>query len=261
MTIDVIALPGGIMPAALRYGQLASSLGNEVKLHFKDLEVYARELPPAGYSVAMEVDAVTRFADSLGLDRFHLLGYSGGGLVSLAFAGAHPGRLLSLALFEPASVPGRLSAEEEELDGRLRAAVAGLDGAEFMRAFVGTQLRPGVAMPAPAGPPPPWMRSRPAGIAAMMVAFGEHRFDRASLRECRFPVFLAYGDQTGEVEEIRAAVLGRLLPDVHIRRLSGVHHFAPPEQIYGPEHVDELRNLWARAGMDHDSETTKNRSK
>ena len=44
MTTDVIALPGGIMPAALRYGALASALGDEVKLHFKDLEVYAQEL-------------------------------------------------------------------------------------------------------------------------------------------------------------------------------------------------------------------------
>jgi len=261
MTIDVIALPGGIMPAALRYGPLAFALGDEVKLHFKDLEVYAQEQPPAGYTVAMEVDGVKRFADSLGLDRFHLLGYSGGGFVSLAFAGAHPGRLLSLALFEPAAVPGGMSAEEEELDGQLRAAVAGLDGAEFMGAFVGSQLRPGVAMSAPAGPPPPWMRNRPAGIAALMVALGEHRFDRAWLRECRFPVFLAYGDQTGEGEEIRAAVLGRLLPDVHIRRFSGIHHFVPPEQIYGPEHVGELRNLWARAGNDDDSDKTKNRSK
>jgi len=261
MTVDVIALPGGVMPAALRYAALASAPGDEVKLHFKDLEVYATEQPPVGYSVAMEVDAVNRFADSLGLDRFHLLGYSGGGFVSLAFAGTHPGRLLSLALFEPASVPGRLSEEEEELDGRLRAAVAGLDGAEFMRAFVGSQLRPGVALPAPAGPPPPWMRNRPAGIAALMAAFGEHRFDRASLRECRFPVFLAYGDQTSDAEEIRAAVLGRLLPDVHIRRFSGLHHFAPPEEIYGPEHVRELRNLWARAGTDHVSEKAADHSK
>ncbi|GAC1643748.1 MAG: hypothetical protein NVS9B11_13540 [Candidatus Dormibacteraceae bacterium] len=54
----------------------------------------------------MEVEAIKRFADSLGLARFHLLGYSGGGFMSLAFAGAHPRRLLSLALFEPASVPG-----------------------------------------------------------------------------------------------------------------------------------------------------------
>src|SRR5260370_15036314 len=122
MTIDVIALPGGVMPAAMRYGALASALGDKVKVHFKDLEVYAGPEPPRGYSVAMEIDGLATFADSLNLDRFHLLGYSGGGYVSLAFAGAHPGRLLSLALFEPASVPGKFSPEKEQLDSRLTAA-------------------------------------------------------------------------------------------------------------------------------------------
>jgi pimeloyl-ACP methyl ester carboxylesterase len=247
MIIDVIALPGGVMPAAMRYGALASALGDEVKLHFKDLEVYAEPEPPRGYSVAMEVDALARFADSLKLDRFHLLGYSGGGYVSLAFAGAHPGRLLSLALFEPASVPGKLSAEEAQFDNRLRTALKGLEGADFVSSFITVQLRPGVTAPPPAGPPPPWMRNRPAGIAALMEAFGTHPFDRARLRECRFPVFLAHGDQTGEQEEIRASVLARLLLDVHIRRFSGVHHFVPPEKIYTPEHVGELMNLWSRA--------------
>jgi pimeloyl-ACP methyl ester carboxylesterase len=248
MTIHVIALPGGVMPAALRYGALASALGDEVELHSKDLEVYAGPEPPREYSVAMEVAALGRFADSLKLDRFHLLGYSGGGFVSLAFAGAHPGRLRSLALFEPASVPGKLSAEEAEFDSRLRAAVKGLEGADFMRAFITIQLRPGIAAPPPPpGPPPPWMQTRPAGIAALMKAFGAHPFERAWLRECRFPVFLAHCDQTGEQEEVRAGVLGRLLPDVHIRRFDGVHHFVPPEQIYTPEHVAELMNLWTRA--------------
>src|SRR5438270_472775 len=96
------------------------------------------------------------------------------------------------------------------------------------------------------GPPPPWMRQRPAGIAAMMAAFVEYRFDRERLRECRFPVFYGYGDLTGEQEEIRASVLARLLPDVHIRRFSGVHHFVSPEQIYAGDHVRALQGLWAR---------------
>ncbi len=248
MTIDVIALPGGVMPAAMRYAALAAALGEDVRLHPKDLEVYAADEPPAAYSVAMEVAALARFAASLQLDRFHLLGYSGGGFISLAFAGAHPDRLLSLALFEPAAVPGRLSSREEELDRSLRAALAGRTGSEFMRAFMATQLRPGVTLEPPAGSPPPWMRSRPAGIAAMMEAFPKHPFDRASLRQCRFPIFFGYGDQSGEQEEVRAAVLGGVLPDVHIRRFSGIHHFVPPERIYGPEHVSELRNLWLRFG-------------
>jgi len=247
MTLQVIALPGGVMPAELRYASLAAALGEEVKLHLKDLEVYAGEEPPAGYSVGHEVEALARFADSLGLARFHLLGYSGGGFVSLAFAGGHPDRLLSLALFEPAAVPGRLSAEEASLEGRLRAALAGLSGPDFMRAFVSLQVRPGVELSQPAGPVPPWMRKRPAGLAAMLAAFGEHRFDREWLRECNFPVLYGYGDLTGEQEEVKTGVLARLLPDVQVRRFTGVHHFVAPEQIYTAEHVQALRDLWARS--------------
>src|SRR5260370_38485313 len=115
----------------------------------------------------MEIDGLATFADSRNLDRFHLLGYSGGGYVSLAFAGAHPGRLLSLALFEPASVPGKLSPEEEQFDSRLSAAVHGLQGADFIRAFMPTQLRPGARRPPPpAGPPPPRIPNRPARTGA-----------------------------------------------------------------------------------------------
>ncbi|MBJ7600477.1 MAG: alpha/beta hydrolase [Candidatus Nephthysia bennettiae] len=249
MTVPVIALPGGVMPAAMRYAPLASALGDEAQFHIKDLEVYAEQEPPAGYSIDLEIEGLARFANSLRLDRFHLLGYSGGGFVSLAFAGAHPDRLLSLALFEPASVPGDLCAEEARHNAQLRTALAGLDGPEFMRAFMSVQVRPGVEIPPPSGPPPPWMRNRPAGIAAMMAALGEHRFDRARFRECRFPVFLGYGDLTGAQEEVMAAILGRLLPDVHIRRFSGIHHFVPPEQIYTTDHVHALRNLWARAAV------------
>ena len=109
MTVQVIALPGGVMPAAQRYASLAGTVGERVQLHPKDLEVYSGEEPPPDYSIQMEVEAVARFADSLSLSRFHLLAYSGGGFVSLAFAGAHPERLLSLGLFEPASIPGELS--------------------------------------------------------------------------------------------------------------------------------------------------------
>jgi pimeloyl-ACP methyl ester carboxylesterase len=238
------------MPAAVRYASLAGALAGQADLHVKDLEVYAGPgTPPPGYSIEREVEALARFADGLGLDRFHLLGYSGGGFVSLAFAGTHPDRLLSLALFEPAGVPGPRGPEETGYTGRLRAALTGLDGPEFLAAFTRLQVRDGVEVPPPAGPPPPWMHTRPAGLAAMMAAFERYRFDRDLLRGCRFPVFLGYGDQTGGYEEAKAAVLARLLPDVHLRRFTGVHHFVPPEQIYTDEHVGELRRLWARTAV------------
>lgn len=248
MTIHVVAMPGGVNPAELRYAPVQAALGDAVRLHWKDLEVYAGDTPPPGYSIQMEIDGLARFADSLGFERFHLLGYSGGGFVSLAFAGAHPERLRSLALFEPASVPGPLSHDEAVLAKRLNEQLQGLDGEAFMRAFVTLQLRPGVVMPPPPpGPPPPWMAKRPAGLAAMMGAFPAHPFDRDLLRRCTAPVFVGHGALTGEQEEIRAGVLARLLPDVHVRRFDGVHHFVPPDKLYTPEHLQELRELWAKA--------------
>ena len=246
MNPQVIALPGGVMPAAQRYAPLTAALGGAADLHLKDLEVYAGEEPPPGYSIELEVAALARFADSLGLDRFHLAGYSGGGFVAVAFAGTHPERLLSLALFEPAAVPGPLSGEESELAGRLRESLAGLTGADFMRSFMQEQVRPGVRLEPPAGPPPPWMRSRPAGLAAMMAAFAAYGFDRERLRDCEFPVFVGHGELSGVQEEVRMGVLARLLPDVRIRRFPGIHHFVPAEQLYTAEHVALLRETWAR---------------
>lgn len=209
----------------------------------------AGDAPAPGYSIDLEVEALARFADGLGLAQFHLLGYSGGGFVSLAFAGTHPDRLLSLALFEPASVPGDLSPDEERFAARLRTGLAGLDGPSLMWEFTRLQLRDGVQSPPPAGPPPPWMGNRPAGLAAMMAAFQRYQFDRTRLCGCQFPLFFAYGDLTGEQEQVRAAVLARLLPDLHIRRFTGLHHFVPPEQIYRTDHVEQLRRLWTQAAV------------
>src|ERR671936_1429952 len=178
MNYPIIALPGGVMPAAIRYAPLQSALGSDTKVHTKDLEVYAAEAPPANYTIDLELAALERFADKLSADRFHLVGYSGGGFVSLAFAGAHPDRLLSLAVFEPARVPGDLSPEEAALDRDIRQALADLKGMDYMRTFFTRQVRPGVHLEPPSGPPEPWMRNRPAGIAAMMDTFVAYEFDR-----------------------------------------------------------------------------------
>jgi len=59
---------------------------------------------------------VLRTAEEFGFERFHLVGYSGGGASSVAFAAKHPGRLLSLALLEPAWMGNdELSPEEQEV--------------------------------------------------------------------------------------------------------------------------------------------------
>src|SRR2546421_11249160 len=115
MAVQAILLPGGVMPADLAYGSLIEALGDDVDAIAKDLEVYAGPEPPADYSLDHEIAGVLRTADEAGFDRFHLVGYSGGGASGLAFAAKHPGRLLSLALLEPAWMGNDgLSPEEQE---------------------------------------------------------------------------------------------------------------------------------------------------
>jgi pimeloyl-ACP methyl ester carboxylesterase len=244
---QVICLPGGVAPAAQRYAPLKAAVRDTADLHLKDLEVYRDKVPPIDISIDDELGAVDRFADSLGLDRFHLVGYSGGGFISLAYAGKRSERLLSLALFEPAMVPGHATLPEQTAIGATKAKLNGLTGNDFMSAFVSAQVKPGVQVSAPSGPFPPEMQNRPAGIASMMRAFPAFGFDRESLRVGRFPVYLGYGDQTHEFEEIKAGILAQLFADIHVQRFSGIHHFVAPEQIYTPAHAASLLDLWRRA--------------
>ena len=95
-------LPGAVLPAQPAYSALIEALGPDVQAVAKDLELYAGDEPPPGWSLDTEVDGVLREADARGWESFHLAGYSGGGSVALAFAAKHPRRLLSLALLEPA---------------------------------------------------------------------------------------------------------------------------------------------------------------
>jgi hypothetical protein len=75
----VILLPGGVLPAAPAYQNLLAELGSDADARTKDLEVYATDRPPPDFSVDTEVGGITRVAGEAGFDRFHLVGYSGGG--------------------------------------------------------------------------------------------------------------------------------------------------------------------------------------
>jgi pimeloyl-ACP methyl ester carboxylesterase len=243
--LPVVFLPGGVTPVALSYAPLLEELGGEIAPVLKDLEVYASDEPPADYSLDLEVDALVRVVDADGLDTFHLVGYSGGGAVSLDFAARHPERLRSLAIYEPARQPGPLVLADHP---EYAAAHGQLGPDEMMVAFTSLQLRPGVEPPPPPpGPAPDWMAKRPQGLRAMMRAFETYTTDPELLRRCAFPVYLAYGLLTHDGMIRRMQALAGLLPDVWIEAYPALHHFAPPQRSRPAHYATALRHLWGRA--------------
>jgi pimeloyl-ACP methyl ester carboxylesterase len=243
-----VLLPGGVLPAEPAYEALLGVLGERVNAVPKDLEVYAGEQPPADFSLGTEVEGILREADAHSFERFHLVGYSGGGASSLAFTALHGERLLSLALLEPAWAGNERTPAEEALMQRFRA-LEPLPPDQFMRGFLRLQLASGVEpSPPPEGPPPPWMVKRPAGLRAFIKAFDRGDLDLDALRAFDRPVYFALGgrsnpDYYGRMAERLAAVF----PDFTVETFPERHHFDPPHRIE-PEHLARsLLALWQRA--------------
>ena len=243
-----ILLPGIVLPAELADALLIEALGSGVEARAKELEVYAGEEPPSGYGLETELAGILREAEAAGFGRFHLVGYSGGGAISAAFAARHAERLLSLSLLEPAWV-GNEGRSEREL--RVQAEFDRtweLPEEELMRRFVALQLAPGVEpAPPPPGPTPPWMAKRPAGIKELTAAFAAHRLDLEALGTYPGPVYYALGGRSNP-DYFGAMVerLGGTVRRLHPRRLRAAPPLRPPAPGRAERLAARLRGIWGR---------------
>lgn len=247
---NVVLLPGSVLPAAAAYGGLLGELGDEVDAVAKDLEVYADPFVPVDYTLDVEVAGLLRTAGEHGWDRFHLVGYSGGGAAALAFTALHPERLWSLALLEPAWAGHWDDTSQAHRDLWHRYDQLGeLPLEQFMPAFQSLNVAPGVELPPPPpGDPPPWMAQRQAGIDAFLRTFRTYRLDREALHRFDRPVLFVLGglsnpDQYGE----EAQRLGRVFPDYTVEVFAHRHHFDPPHRVEPQALARSLRTLWRRA--------------
>ncbi len=251
MVHRVLLLPGSVLPASMAYPALLESLGPGVDAAAKELEVYAGDAPPPGYTLDTEVAGIIRTAQERGWQQFHLVGYSGGGASVLAFTARHPGRVLSLGLLEPAWAGNWDDATPEHL--RLwqeYSRIGSLPPERFMAAFMRLGVRPEVVLAPPpwATDPPPWMAKRPAGIRAFLATFRTYDLDRAALAAFDRPVYFALGglsnpDDYGEV----AARLGRTFPDYTLEVFTDRHHFDPPHRAEPERLARSLAAMWDRA--------------
>ena len=249
MRRHVVLLPGSVLPAEPAYADLVDALGDRAACCVKDLEVYRSDRPPAGYGLGTEVDGLLREADARGWDRFHLVGYSGGGAASLAFAARHPDRLRSLALLEPAwAGTWDWSPEHATLLKQLDA-LESLPAVEFMDGFRALQVREGTPAPAPPpGPPPPWMAQRPAGIRAFLETFRTYDLAREALASFAEPVYFALGGISNPVYygEI-ASRLSTVFSDFTVEVFDDRHHFDPPHRFEPERLAASLLAVWNRA--------------
>lgn len=243
-----LLLPGIVTPAEIAFERLVPALGQGADARPKELEVYRGPEPPAGYSLGLEVDGVLRAADEAGWERFHLVGYSGGGAVAVSVAASHPGRLASLALLEPAwSGNEGLTATEREARAEFdRLGELGFD--EFMATFARLQLRAGVDPPPPPETQPPWLATRPAAIRALTAAFRAGELPPDALRRFDRPVYHALGGRSRpELYGEQAERLARLFPDFTEEVFDERHHFDPPHRVEPERLAASLLALWGRA--------------
>ena len=245
---QAILLPGGVLPAALAYPDLVRALGPDVDARFKELELYTGDEPPSGYGLDTEVQGVRRLADEAGFERFHLVGYSGGGACALAFCAGHPEQLLSLTLNEPAWGGNEAWSDDEQGYWRRLDEMMALPPDEMINAFMQSG-RAQDAEPAPAdpGPRPPWFAKRPAGLRALYRAFMAYHLDLQRLRSFDRPVLYVTGGKSDPIEnEPIVARLGKVFSDFTREIYEERHHFDPPHRAEPERFAVSLKRLWER---------------
>lgn len=181
-----------------------------------------------GYRAETEREALRLTLDALGLERPHLVGWSGGGKAALEFATEYPDRVRSLTLVEPAAywVLEQVGDRLEDVE-RANSLVHGLFGgpvtednlAEFLE-LAGFVKR---AQDAPSHPN--WARWL---IHKMALSWQGEKLDHPErsveeLARITCPVLLTKGTRTADWLKRLVDVLGERLPNASVMELEGDH--------------------------------------
>lgn len=155
-----------------------------------------------GFDKEVLVDDLLAFADALGLETFHLAGFSMGAMTALTFGTRHPERLRTAIIAgidpqrEPRASVARRLMDPERIDREEP------DWAAQLERRHGATQGPGA-----------WRRLLPA-IAADVAH--QALLTPAELRGARVPILLAYGDRDVFVPADHAVALQRQLPDARL---------------------------------------------
>jgi pimeloyl-ACP methyl ester carboxylesterase len=237
-----------MMPAASSFEALLCCLGPEVRPLLKDLELYAHELVPKDYSLDTELEGLTKAADAVGFDTFHLVGYST--CLPIAFVARHPGRVRTLAMVEPGMIGhGPLAPADMVASHRERAK---LPPREQMAAMARSMLAPGVSPqspPASAEPPPPWMQQRLRVGPALVQALLDHDLDLDALHRFNRPVLVAVGSASHPSLVALARLIAETFPNGQVSIYQRRHHMDPVHRAEPERFAGDLRSLWTKGAQ------------
>jgi len=237
MSIPLVCV-NGVVPPELTFARLARDVTERpVRLH--DLVGYREELPP-GYGVDTELHALGDAVDG----RAHLLGYSAGASVTLAFAAAYPDRVASLTLVEP---PWIGYPDGTAFQAGMDTVMLDTPADRRWETFHELLTRPGADVPPPPPNPPPWAPGRVARGEDVWRALRTHAIPIEQLRPIKAPVYLPvaadshpwFTDAAYRLAGGFSAATVEMYPGNHVRP----RHVSAAERF-----VAALRTLWAAAG-------------
>ncbi len=229
----------GVVPPKLTFAKLVRDVTERpVRLH--DLVGYSEVLPP-GYDIETELDALAAVVDE---PTVHLLGYSAGASVALAFAAARPQRVASLTLVEPPWVGAPDgTAFQAHMDEVMLHTPADRRWEEFHRLLT----RPGADVPPPPPNPPPWAPLRVARGEQVWEALRAHLIGADRLAAVTAPVYLPVAADSHPWFTDAAHRLAAQFPLATVEVFPG-NHVRPPHVSDAARFVARLRALWAAAG-------------
>jgi pimeloyl-ACP methyl ester carboxylesterase len=197
----VVMLHGATSSAEEDYAAQRPLFRKAFRIHLVDARGHAGTKwdVGSGFSRDMLVDDLLGFVDALGLETFHLVGFSMGAMTALTFAARHPERLrtaiisgIDIAREPRTSVarrlmdPARIDRDEPEWAAQLERRHGPVQGEGAWK-----RLLPAIV--------------RDVGTAPLLT-FEE-------LRRVRLPVLLVYGDRDVFVPVDHAAAIHKQMPD------------------------------------------------
>jgi pimeloyl-ACP methyl ester carboxylesterase len=196
----------------------------------------AGERGDAEYTAAVERDSLLMTLDAIGIGTADFVGWSGGGRALIEFTLAHPERVRTLTLVEPAAywILDRLGETDPEV-AHLNRFLHGLAGRDVTEDDLAEfcQLAGLVTSKDQAHENPNWPRWVPHRMALSWSSEQADRPDRdvSKLTDIRCPILLVHGSVTTDWLKRVVTVLDDRLPDTRVLELPGDHacHLENPD--------------------------------